>query len=135
MQLDTNCPNCLSDHTISVSTAIAEITASAKGRKVGKTEFAFIKQYAFNKHPTSGCIIAIPMLFAVLLLICGIVFVVLDKDVIFTIPSFIIGVGLGVFGLWLMRGNAHLEEQKAEHIHRLKKLWICRDCGHEWTPE
>ncbi|MDR2562085.1 MAG: zinc-ribbon domain-containing protein [Holophagales bacterium] len=135
MPIDTNCPNCSSDDTICVSMAIAEITAGARGRKVGKTEFTFIKKYAFNKQPTSGCMIATPIICGFVSLIIGIVSIALDRDFWFTIPSFIIGPSLIAFAYILMRGNSHLDQQKHEHAQWLKKLWICRKCGHEWTPE
>jgi len=135
MPIDTNCPNCSSDDTICVSMAIAEITAGARGRKVGKTEFTFIKKYAFDKHPISGCMIATPVICGIVSLIIGIVSVALDRDFWFTIPAFIIGPSLIAFAYMLMRGNSRLDQQKLEHTQWLKKLWICRKCGHEWTPE
>ena len=134
MPIETNCPNCSSDNTLPVSMAIAEITATARDRKVGKTEFTFIKKYSFNKHPTSGCIIAIPVICGIISLILGIVSVALDKATWSIIPAFIIGPALIAFGFLLARGNSQLEQQKYEHSQWLKKLWICKKCGHEWTP-
>jgi len=136
MPIDTNCPNCSSDDTICVSMAIAEITAGARGRKVGKTEFTFIKKYAFDKQPTSGCMIAIPIGCGIISLLIGIGSIAFaNRDMWFTIPAFIIGPGLIAFAYMLSRGNSQLQQQKLEHTQWLKKLWICRKCGHEWIPE
>jgi uncharacterized membrane protein SirB2 len=132
MPIDTNCPNCSSDNTQGVSIVISEL----RGRKVGRNEIVFIQKYTFNKKPTSGCIIAIPILLGSLLVISGIVMLVVgDQDARYTIPAFIIGLGLIAFGIMLMRGNTQLDKQKLEHAQWLKKVWICRKCGHEWTPE
>jgi len=136
MPINTNCPNCTSDDTICVSMAIADITAAARGHKVGKTEFTFIKKYAFDKHPTSGCIISIPMICGFASLIIGIASVALEKGTWWSIvPAFIIGPTLIAFSYMLIKGNSRLDQQKLEHTQWLKKLWICKKCGHEWTPE
>jgi len=136
MPINTNCPNCTSDDTICVSMAIADITAAARGHKVGKTEFTFIKKYTFNKHPTSGCMIAMPLIFGIALLIFGIAFLAMgDQNATPIILMFIVGAGLIAFAYMLVKGNSQLEQQKLEHTQWLKKLWICKKCGHEWTPE
>jgi hypothetical protein len=136
MPINTNCPNCDSDTTLSISAAITEIATVRRNRKISKGEVAFIKRYAFNKTPTSGCIIAIPLLLGGLLVIFGIVWSVIgDQGWPYIIPSFIIGPGLIVFGILLTRANSHLQQRKLEHAQWLKKLWMCKKCGHEWNPE
>jgi hypothetical protein len=75
------------------------------------------------------------MICGIISLTLGIFFVAIDKDVCYTIPAFIIGPALIVFAYILNKGNSQLQQQKMEHTQWLKKLWICRKCGHEWTPE
>lgn len=142
MAIDSTCPNCSSKTTQSVAMLVQAGTTTrnttgvaagaSRGRKGGAvygststTKSALVARYTPSSKPGYG-VAAVALIVGIALLPAG-----FNGAPV----AGVMGAAGVVIGILVARGVPAAQRSWAVKMATLQALWVCKKCGHEWTPQ